>query len=58
MTGLETLALEAAAKSLAGIFAKTGWDKGGQLLTWLGGGLDEKLQDIIFQTSQQYSGFY
>lgn len=47
MTGWEPIALDAAIKSLAGLFAKTAWDLGNKRL-------DEPIKQTIFRASRQY----
>ena len=47
MTGWEPIALEAAIKSLAGLFAKTAWDLGNKRL-------DEPIKQAVFRASRQY----
>ncbi|MBD2740356.1 NACHT domain-containing protein [Coleofasciculus sp. FACHB-1120] len=54
MTGFEPVVADAAIKGLAGVVIKTVWDGGGKALSRVGGSLNEKTQQLIYDASHQY----
>ncbi|MGK7884397.1 MAG: NACHT domain-containing NTPase [Crocosphaera sp.] len=54
LTGLEPIIIDAAAKSMTGVVIKTAWDQGSNVLSWLGKGLNENTQKLIYNASQEY----
>ncbi|MGK7942419.1 MAG: NACHT domain-containing NTPase [Crocosphaera sp.] len=54
VTGLETIIIDAAAKSMSGVVIKTAWDQGGKILSLFRKGLNENTQKLIYHASRQY----
>ncbi|MGL6342027.1 MAG: NACHT domain-containing protein [Waterburya sp.] len=58
MTGIEIGLIELAKASIGGVVVKTCWDEGKTVIPWVGKGLSEKTQELIYQASGQYAKNY